>query len=127
VPLHVLAAVDSFLIAAATITAAIPLPEWIYLLALIPGAAVIIVYGHRAAAMRGIRSVEETPRTQLMVMALPSGLISVTALHTGRYAGLVITAYLLLLQGWERAVWRRFESTRPTPPTTAADSQVASS
>jgi len=122
-----LAAVDSFLIAAATITAAIPLPAWLYLLALIPGATVLIVYGHQAAAMRGIRSLEETPRTQLMVMALPSGLIGVTALHTGRYAGLLITAYLLLTQAWERDVWRRFESTRPTPPKTTADSQVTSS
>jgi uncharacterized membrane protein HdeD (DUF308 family) len=85
-------------------------PWWSFVLPLILGAAILIVYGRKAATALGIRSRDETPRGWLMALAVPSGLAGVLAAHTGRYAGLVIMAYLAFAHIAERIVWARFRA-----------------
>jgi hypothetical protein len=83
-----------------------------FLVPLVFGAAVLVVYGWMAAAALGIRSRDETPSGWLMVLVVPSGVASVLAANAGRYAGLVISTYLVLAQVGERVVWARFRASR---------------
>lgn len=85
-------------------------PGWSFLAPLVLGAAVLVVYARRAATALGIRSRDETPRGWLTALAIPSGLAGVLAAHAGRYAGLVIVAFLVLVQIAERIIWARFRA-----------------
>lgn len=111
-PLLAMIAVDVCLFAFAALMALTDAPWWSFLVPLVIGAAVLVVYGWRAAAVLGIRSRDETPRGWLMALAVPGGAVGVLAAHAGRYAGLVIVAYLVLAQGAERVVWARFHASR---------------
>jgi uncharacterized membrane protein HdeD (DUF308 family) len=98
-------AVDACLFACAGLMALADAPWWSFVLPLVLGAAILIVYGWRAATALGIRSRDETPRGWLIAWAVPGGLAGALA---GRYAGLVIVAYLACAHIGERIIWSRF-------------------
>jgi hypothetical protein len=85
-------------------------PWWSFLAPLALGGAVLVVYARRAATALGIRSRDETPRGWLTALAIPSGLAGVLAAHAGRYAGLVIVAFLIFVHIAERIIWARFRA-----------------
>jgi len=47
-----------------------------------------------------------------MMLAMLSGLAGVLAAHAGRYAGLVLSAYMVLAHLGERIAWARFRASR---------------
>jgi uncharacterized membrane protein HdeD (DUF308 family) len=110
-PLSVTIAVDACLFACAGLMALADAPWWSFVLPLVLGAAILIVYGWRAARALGIRSRDETPRGWLIALAVPGGLAGALAAHAGRYAGLVIVAYLACAHIGERIIWSRFRAT----------------
>jgi hypothetical protein len=73
-PLLVVIAVDACLFASAGLTALADASVWSFLAPLALGAAILIVYGRKAATNLGIRSRKQTPRARLT--ALPSSLES---------------------------------------------------
>ena len=103
--------VDACLFACAGIMTLANAPWWIFALPFILGAAILIVYGRRAATALGIHSREETPRGWLTALAVPGGLAGALAAQVGRYAGLAIVAYLVCAHIGERIVWSRFRAT----------------
>jgi hypothetical protein len=103
--------VDACLFACAVLMALAETPWWSFVLPLVLGAAILIVYGWRAATALGIRSRNETPAGWLMALAVPGGLAGALAAHAGRYAGLVIVAYLACAHFGERIIWSRFRAT----------------
>lgn len=109
-PISVTFAVDACLFACGGLMALADAPWWSFVLPLVPGAAILIVYGRRAATALGIRSRDETPRGWLTALAIPGGLAGVLAAHAGRYAGLVIVAYLACAHIGERIIWSRFRA-----------------
>ena len=87
---------------------------WSFVVPLILAAAILAVYGSRAAESLGIRSRDETPRRWLIALGVTGGLVGALAAHTDRYIGLIMTAYFVLLQIAERIIWTRFlASKRP--------------
>jgi hypothetical protein len=110
-PISVTIAVDACLFACAGLMALAAAPWWSFVLPLVPGAAILIVYGWKAATALGIRSGDETPPGWLIALAVPSGLAGALAAHAGRYAGLVLVAYLACAHIGERIVWSRFRAT----------------
>jgi uncharacterized membrane protein HdeD (DUF308 family) len=104
-------AIDACLFACAGLMALADAPWWSFVLPLVPGAAILIVYGRRAATALGIRSRDETPAGWLIALAVLGGLAGALAAHAGRYAGFVIVAYLACAHIGERIVWRRFRAT----------------
>lgn len=109
-PISVTIAVDACLFACAGLMALADAPWWSFVLPLVLGAAILIVYGWRAATALGIRSRDETPRGWLIALAVPGGLAGALAAHAGRYAGLVIVAYLACAHIGERIIWSRFRA-----------------
>jgi hypothetical protein len=109
-PISVTIAVDACLFAFAGLMALIDAPYWSFLALLVLGAAVLVVYARRAATALGIRSRDETPHGWLTALVVPGGLVGVLATHAGRYAGLVIVAFLVLVQIAERLIWARFRA-----------------
>jgi hypothetical protein len=109
-PLAVTIAVDGCLLACAVLMALADARWWIFLMPLGVGAVILAVYGRKAATALGIRSREETPRGWLTAMGAAGGLAGVLAAHTGRYAGLVIVAYLTCGHIVERMAWTRFRA-----------------
>lgn len=112
VPIPVAVTVDTCLFAGAVLVALIAAPWWSCALLLVPAVVVLTIYGRRAARALGILSRDETPRAWLIALAIPSGVIGVLAVHTDRYATLVLAAYLVCLQIAERIVWARFLASR---------------
>ena len=109
-PISVTIAVDACLFALAGLMALTDAPWWSFLAPLALGGAVLVVYARRVAAALGIRSRDETPRGWLTALVVPSGLVGVLAAHAGRYAGLVIVAYLVFAHIAERIIWARFRA-----------------
>jgi hypothetical protein len=103
-------AVDACLFACAGLMALVDASWWNFLLPLALGAAILIVYGRKAATALGIRSREEMPRAWLTALAVSSGIAGGIAAQAGRYGGLVIVAYLACTQIGERIVWARFRA-----------------
>ena len=112
VPISIAITVDACLCAFAGVIALTDAPWWIFAVALLPWIATITVYGRRAARKLGIRSNNETPRAWLIALGLPGGLAGVLATHTGRYAGLMITAVIVCAQIAERIIWARFRASK---------------
>jgi hypothetical protein len=85
-------------------------PWWSFVVPLALGTPVLILYGRRAAVAKGIRFRDETPHGWLMTLVIPGWFVGVLAVHTGRYGGLVLMAYIALAQVGERFVWARFNT-----------------
>lgn len=100
--------VDACLFVCAGLTAVTNASVWSFLVPLALGAAVLIVYGWKAAANLGIRSREETPQAWLRALGILSGITAALLTQTGRYAGLGIVACLVFLQVAERIIWAHF-------------------
>jgi hypothetical protein len=107
-PLPVVIAVDVCLFACAGLTAIADASVWSFLAPFALGAAVLIVYGWKAAADLGIRSREQTPRAGLRALGILGGITAALLTQTGRYAGLGILACLVSLQVAERIIWAHF-------------------
>lgn len=108
VPIPVAIAVDTCLCAYAILVALAAVSWWSFVVPLILAAAVLAVYGSRAAKFLGIRSRDETPRRWLTALAVSSGVVGGLAAHTDRYVGVIMTAYFVFLQIAERIIWTRF-------------------
>jgi hypothetical protein len=111
-PVSVTIAVDACLLAVAALMALIDAPWWSIVPPLVLGAAVLIVYGRRAATELGIHARDETPRGWLMALAIPSAIAGPLAVQAGRYGGLVIMGYLALAHIAGRIVWARFRASK---------------
>lgn len=109
-PISVTVAVDACLFAIVGLIALTGASSWSFVPPLILGVVVLVIYSRRAATALGIRSRDETPRGWLTVLAVPGGVAGVLAGNAGRYAGLVIMAYLACVQIGERIVWARFRA-----------------
>ncbi len=111
-PLSITIPADVCLFVCAGVLALVDAPWWGFLVPLALAAPVFVVYGRKAAEALGISSRDQTPRGWLMMLAMLSGLAGVLAANAGRYAGLVLIAYIALAHVGERIAWARFRASR---------------
>jgi hypothetical protein len=112
-PIAVTIMTDVCLFVCAGVLALIDAPAWwSSLVLLFLGIPILVVYGRRAAEAQGIKSRDEMPYGSLMALGIPGGVIGVLTIDVGRYAGLLLMTYLVMVHIGERIIWARFRAAR---------------